>query len=347
MQINYEKLTKKQEKNNGVSSAINMLLSQKVLHSLKQLKIKKGCTVLIGVSGGVDSMVLLHVLHAIRHALSVRICVAHFNHRLRKTSLRDQKAVVAIAKDLNIPIILGKRTIKLTSKKVSEDQARAWRFAFFADAMKRTQADILMLAHNQNDLAETLLMRLLRGTGLHGLRSILKTSDMDGIRIIRPLLDFSRMEIDLYAKKNSIHFCHDETNDSNLYLRNRIRKTLIPMLAKDYNPLVVNSLAQLAKSAGDDYDFLQAMANKRLKENIVISKRSVKMKISFLNDQHAAMVRLGLRHVFEILNGDLNQLNFNHVRLVSDLKDSIDGAVVHWPSGVKVTKSKHYLEFTQ
>ncbi len=324
-----------------------MLLSKKILVSLRQSKcIPKGSTVLLGVSGGVDSLVLLHIIHAIRDDLGIRICVAHFNHRLRKTSARDETLVVQYAKQLNVPIFVEKRHQDLKVKKVSEDQARQWRFKFFSKAMKKVKADALMLGHHQNDLAETVLMRLMRGSGLYGMRGILKTNQIDGMMVIRPLLDVTRNDIEQYAKKHGIHFGYDETNDQDLYLRNKVRRNLIPLLQREYNPKIVSAVAQLAQMSYDDYAFLTNETQQRLKEYIVIQSRIVKIKQSFFSDNPPAIVRLGLRSVYEQITGDLNQITFTHIELVKDLAlQGTVGSVVDWPNGINVYLHEKHLEF--
>ena len=323
-----------------------MILHKKVLNELRQQKsVRKGSTILIGVSGGIDSIVLAKVMYEIRHALGVRLYFAHFNHRLRKTSARDEKFVDSFSKKLNIPLIFGRHVHKCSAKKISEDEARTWRFEFFTKAMRTSKADLLMLAHNQNDLAETVLMRVIRGTGLHGIRGILKAKNIDGIEVLRPLLGTTRNDIELYAEHHHLTHCEDETNKMDIYLRNRIRRDLIPVLKKDYNPSVVCSLAQLAQSAGDDYSYLQEVTKHRLKENMVKKPRSVKIKLSFFQDVHIAIARLGLRCVYEELSGDLNKLCFDHVQNACHLAiQGKQGSVVHWPNNFKIVKLNRYLE---
>ncbi len=326
-----------------------MHLHDKVLNDLRRLNIiKKGTTILIGVSGGVDSMVLAHIMHEIRHELGIRLFIAHFNHRLRKSSSKDQYFVEQFCQAYNIPIILGERNKRSLLKKMSEDQARDLRFKFFIRSMKRSQADILMLAHNQNDLAETVLMRLIRGSGLYGIRGIVKIRNINGMEVVRPLLDHSRNEIELYAKSKNIGYCHDETNDKDIYLRNKVRRNLVPLLAKVYNPSIVLSLAQLAKTAQDDYAFLLEITKQQLKENIVRKPGSVRIKMSFFKDNHVAVIRLGIRCAFEDLTGDLNKITFEHVQAVCDLiATGNEGSMVHWPNDTTIVRLKGCVEFRQ
>ncbi len=325
-----------------------MSLRDKVLQVLRQRRtIKKGSTVLIGVSGGVDSIVLSHILVALRHDLGVNLAIAHFNHRLRKTSGRDEKLVLEHAKQLNVPCFIGRNADRVQSKKVSEDQARAWRFKFFLRVMPKSRADILMLGHNQNDLAETVLMRIVRGSGLHGIRGILKERNINGIDVVRPLLDFSRKEIEMYALRNKLRFMQDETNDKEIYFRNKVRHKLLPGLEREYNPSIISSLAKLSECVVDDYDLLVKTAADRLKKNIVRSVGKIRINKVFFLKNHRSLIRLGLRSVFKELTGGLEGIGFADVNDAYELWLSGNiGDRVRWPKGISVIKSLSYLEFS-
>ena len=190
-----------------------MDLKKKILSFIKtQSLIKPGSKLLVGISGGLDSVVLTHLLHQCRHDLSITLCLAHFNHRLRASSLHDQRCVANLAKELNIDLITGSRPLVKSPVKASEDEARQWRYEFLIKTAKRIHADAVVLAHHENDAAETVLMRLIRGTGLNGLRGILPQRLMEGVNIVRPLLTASRDEIRVYARKHQLTYCEDETN---------------------------------------------------------------------------------------------------------------------------------------
>ena len=288
-------------------------------------------------------MVLARLMQQLRHELSVSLYIAHFNHHLRRSSNRDQKFVQRLGLELNIPVIVGERREK--GSKVSEDQARRLRLGFFSGVMRHLKADALALAHTENDTAETVLMRLLRGSGLCGLRGILAERHIDGLRIIRPLLEVSRPQIEGYLKRNNLRFCVDETNRSTQFLRNKIRLKLLPQLAKEYNPKISAVLNDLAASAGDDYDFLQQVLAQRIKENVVSSKTTVRMGLAFLQRQHPALRRLLMRHAFERLTGDFKQLEFKHIAQAQELLQKPAGSITHWPRAIVVKRQKKCLEF--
>ncbi len=299
---------------------------------------------LLGVSGGADSVVMADLFNRLRHDLSLSLHIAHFNHKLRKTSGRDQTCVEALAKRLNIPHIVGCRKPKGRGP-FSEDQCRQWRFEFFVKSIKQVQADALVLAHTRNDLAETVLMRIIRGSGMYGLRGILPKRRIMGMDVIRPLITTTRAEVETYAHRQNLKFCTDESNTENRFLRNKIRLQLLPLLARNYNPNIVSTLADLANTTTEDYEFLKTAAFKGVKESVVISKGKVKIRFNFLQEKPPAVRRLLLRYAFEQLTGGMQQITLANIKEAEDLLEYRPvGARVHWPQSVNLKRSNRYLE---
>lgn len=322
-----------------------MDLNTEVMNFIRsQRLIKPGTTLVLGVSGGADSTALARLMHGLRHELSLFLYIAHFNHRLRPTAGRDQKFVKELGRELNVPVVCGRREGKAV-KAMSEEQSRHLRLKFFAGVMRRCKADALVLAHTQNDAAETVLMRLLRGSGLQGLRGILPKREIEGMTVVRPLLGTSRAQIEAYLSTQKADFCTDESNARPDFLRNKIRLELLPLLAKRYNPQIVPALAELAQTAADDYDFLQKALITRIKENVVSFKGTVRIRIAFYGRQHAAMQRLLLRHAFERLSGGLEEMTFSHIAQAQRLIHRPEGSVVHWPRSIKAARQKNHLVF--
>jgi len=322
-----------------------MDLTSRVLFDIRNDHlVKPGSLLVLGVSGGADSVFLAHCLHRLRHDLSVRLHIAHFNHQLRKSSDRDQKFVEDLARRLNVPITVANRRGHPGLPKLSEDAARRKRFAFFAKVAVATRAQAVVLAHTANDLVETVLMRLLRGTGLYGLRGILAQRRMGGITFIRPLIGVTRSSIESYLRKHKLDHCTDETNARPVHLRNKVRLELIPYLAR-LNPNIHSVLVDMAHTALDDYDYLEAQARQRLKESVVSSPQRVKIRIKNFRMSHPSIRRLLLRLAFERLTGDTRQLTRAHVLGVEDMVNSgPNGAEVHWPKSVIVARTRNFIE---
>ncbi len=322
-----------------------MDLLKRVLDSIiKDGLIKTGDTVVVGVSGGPDSVTLLHVLYQLRHRLGINLHVAHFNHRLRPTADADEAFVKGLADRLGLPISVSYRKGRSKSRFISEDKARQLRFQFFGQVAHRIKAQSVALAHTQNDLAETVLMRLLRGTGLLGLRGVLSEHHMAGTKFIRPFLSIQRSQIEGYLKTYRLNYCTDETNKQTHYLRNKIRLKLFPSLIKEYNVNLPHVLVDLACTTQADYDYLLNQAQGLFKQNASVSKTKVRIKMVFFFRQHLCMQRMLLRLSFEHLTADFKQLNFLHIQEVEDmLYNRPIGSIVHWPKSVQALKSKDEL----
>ena len=324
-----------------------MDLTKEILQVIiKQKLTKAGDILIVGVSGGADSVALLHILHQLRHRLGIKLHVAHFNHRLRSSADRDEKFVRSLSGKLGIPISVHRRK-NISKIVVSEDNARQWRFEFFAKVAHQTKAQSIALAHTQNDLAETVLMRLLRGTGLSGLRGILSENKIAGEKFIRPLLSVQRSQIEKYLQAHRLDYCNDETNQQTHYLRNKVRLKLLPDLIKNYNSNLPNVLVDLAYTTQGDYDYLLTQAQELFKKNVKASKAKIKFKLKFFFKQHISMRRMLLRLSYENLVSNFNQLSFKHIQEVEDMLENRPvGTAVDWPQSVKVLKSKDELILT-
>ncbi len=217
--------------------------------------IEHGETVLVAVSGGVDSTVLLHVLNAMKGGLSLRLSVCHLNHNMRGAeSERDMAFVKQLAASLGLPFagkVLGEGACSVHGESL-QVRARALRYAFFEETAERFKASKIALGHNLDDSAETVVMRLLKGSSLSGLSGIPPARG----RFVRPLILASRKDIEAYAKANEVAHITDSSNLSVKYLRNDVRRRLLPYLKKNYNPNVTETIARTADVLRTDEMFM-------------------------------------------------------------------------------------------
>ena len=211
-------------------------------HLISSRLLPQGTSVTLALSGGLDSVVLLHLMMQIEEKRDFRLSAAHFDHRMRQGSESDARWVVALCESLGVPLEIGR------SSRVprSEADARELRYQFLLAARERLSSEYLATAHQADDQAETVLFRLLRGTGVRGLAGIPARRDPC---IARPLLPFWREELAAYAERRRLRFLADPTNADIRYSRNRIRHLLIPALEADEGPGLRRQLYRLSQLA--------------------------------------------------------------------------------------------------
>ena len=198
------------------------------LDALKKLNIDKTKLIVVATSGGPDSMALLYMLKNDGYKL---VC-AHVNHNLRDESEEEYSFLENYCKDNNI-IFEGMKIDSYKNNKFTENEARDKRYKFFETVLNKYNTDILLTAHHGDDLIETMLMRIIRGTNLDGVKGFTLVSKYNNFKIVRPLIYYTKNEIEKYVKNNNIPCRYDLTNNSKKYTRNRIRLELLPILKKE------------------------------------------------------------------------------------------------------------------
>lgn len=295
---------------------LNTLLNTVEAHNL----INEGDSVLVALSGGSDSVFLLHMLCDISEKYGISITAAHVNHKLRDTADRDMHFCQKLCDELNIPLKILTCDIRKEAKEhaMSEElYARKVRYSFF----ESLNFDKIATAHNKNDNAETLLFNFMRGTATCGLCGI---PYMRG-NIIRPLLDMKKSEILEYCEKNGYEFVTDETNFSEVYTRNKIRLSLIPHIEQNFNENFVNTVTANSALISDDEDFLEKEA-KKLYKCEVLSEYSKTM--------HPAMLSRLIQHYYKDKTGSRQNLSAGFIKsIISLLEKDKTGSKADLPSG--------------
>lgn len=318
------------------------MLLERVKQTIRKYNlIKKGEKVLVGVSGGPDSVVLLYVLKCLKKEMQIALHVAHLDHGLRPDSEKDRLFVEALAKKLKLPCTSARINVRELVKKGSlEEVSRNIRLDFFFKVAKKLRADKIALGHNLDDQAETVLMRILRGSGLYGLSGIAPKRKFSNYQIIRPLLEVRRQDIEAYLKRRRIKTRQDKTNLEEIYFRNKIRNRLLPLLEREYNKNIKTVLSNMANIVSDDYHYLCRAAEnavRRLGKRINLAK--------FLR-LHPAIQRLALRLTLQALKGSIRRITLQHIREVEDLiLNRPAHSVVDLPGGISVIKTKKHLSF--
>ena len=303
--------------------------------------IQPGDKILIGVSGGPDSLALLLKLFSLKSKLGLTLHIAHLDHGLRKDSGADALFVKRWGQKLNLPVTIKQLPYPLVKTKGSlEEFFREERLKFFRQTAKTIKADKVALGHNLDDQAETVLMRLLRGTGLSGLSGISARREIRGVVFIRPFLETPRRQIDKFLKNRGIKPRLDSTNREDIFLRNKIRHQLIPLLKAKYNINILKVLANLAQSVSYDYEYLDQAAKRALKGN------PSRLNLKKIMKLHPAILRLKLRQSISSIQGDTRRISFQHIKELEDLIFARPrGSIVDLPKGIFVQKSRNSLLF--
>lgn len=293
------------------------MLKSAVLHTIKaQGLLKKGEKLGVAISGGADSVALLHVLCSLADSLGIYVCALHFEHGIRgEASLADMALVKEFCKALCVPLYIGQENVialAKTKKLNLEAAARSARYGFFEQARDKYKIDKIAIAHHSDDYAETLLFHLVRGSGTAGLSSMPYAREPG---IIRPMLDATRAQIEAYIKQNNLAYCMDETNQDTKYARNLIRAKAMPVL-REVNPEVSQAFLRAGDVLSVEEDFLNDMAKQAFSDCAVWDEEVVTIDIKKLHTNHLAVQRRVIRQAFAALG------------LMQDLsKDSIDRAL--------------------
>lgn len=248
------------------------MLKEEVLKTIETYNlIEKNDKIVIGVSGGPDSICLLHVLYGLKEKLGIEIVVAHVNHMLRDVADLETEYVQSFCKKLGIECYVKKADIleiSKTQKKGTEEVGRQVRYDFFDEVAKKTNSNKIATAHNSNDRAETVILNILRGSGLSGLKGIEPIRDNKYIRL---LINTDRQDIENYCNDNKLEPKYDKTNNENIYTRNKVRNTVIPYIKKEFNPNIIKTINRLSSLATEENEYLQAITKQEF-ENLLIEK---------------------------------------------------------------------------
>jgi len=309
---------------------------QKVRKYIEQHNmIQPGDKVIVGLSGGADSVALLHVLKELQDSLQFQLYAAHVNHGLRG---RDADQDAEFARDLcnkwSVPFYLKEADVRSLAKSLNqteEEAGRLVRYGFFNEILEKVNGNKIATAHHRNDQAETILHNIIRGTGMQGLAGIKPVRD--GI-VIHPLLDVSRREIEDYIKENNLSYRVDASNQDSSYTRNRIRNHLLPDLARDYNPEIVDSLARLGDIIREEDSFLTEFCYNLYTEMVSFGSNQVELDLRKFNQCHSALKRRLVRMAVSDVRGDLDGVSHSHVEAVIELaKNCQTGTQTTIPAG--------------
>lgn len=318
-------------------------MKEKVLAAIKEYNlIEENDNIIVGVSGGPDSMALLYSLLEVQNSVPFNVHIAHVNHGVRGDDAEsDQLFVERIAKELNLPYYTKNVDMVGYGKEKgisSEEAGRELRYGFFRDILLKVGKGKIAVAHNKNDQAETLVMRFLRGTGIDGLKGMeFRVED-----IIRPILGIDRREIESYIEKNKIETVLDKTNLEPIYSRNKVRLELIPYIEENFNPNIINTLWRMSNIAATDGRFLEEYSKERF--NIIVKnkdKHSIILESGKFLKEHKSIQQRIIRVAIENLNGTLQGITETQINIVLRLFLALEtGKEVHLSNNI-VAKTRY------
>jgi tRNA(Ile)-lysidine synthetase, N-terminal domain/tRNA(Ile)-lysidine synthetase, C-terminal domain len=311
--------------------------------------IKPGDRLVLGVSGGPDSMALLHVMAALRRGLDIDITAAHVDHGLRSGAREEQDYVEASCRQLEVDFWscrIDARQIAACEQKTLEEAGRDERYRFFREIARKKGAGLIATAHHRDDVAETVLLHLLRGSGLKGLRGILPRQG----DLLRPLLCVDKEDILLYLKRGNIRYYIDESNEDLRFTRNRIRHELIPLLQSGYNVRIVDNLNQLALIARDENRWLEGLASEGYAAALLPEagrRDEIVLDTTILQGQPAACQRRVLNAALSRLGGPAGW-EMQDIEKVRNLQGKPGSArILHLKKGLRVRKVYNQLIFSK
>lgn len=284
-------------------------------HSL----IEDNDVLLLAVSGGIDSMVMLHYLASMKNKKNIKMAVAHFDHQVREESFLDRQLVVDTCRKLSIHVY----TANLTSKKKVnfQDFARQERYAFLVEKAKDFGASKIVLAHHANDLAETILMRLVRGSSFEGYRGMLSQTDYQGLLLIRPLLKTSREDIENYQQTYRVPYREDKSNLGDDYTRNRFRHHIMPLLEAE-NPKFLEKFCQFADYQSMAYDLIMEIAANFISRNIIRDDDALSLPIVNLKQEKDIIQIEIIKQLINDLSDDTIELSYRNLQDIVALTDN-------------------------
>ena len=330
-----------------------------LLAEWRKLKLPlSGETIVVAVSGGADSTALLLALDELKRydKLHNEICVAHLDHRLRKSSSKDARWVSELASTLGFKSVIGRSKVADEAREANdnlEQAARDARYAFLQRTAKKVSANYVLTAHTMDDQAETVLLRLMRGSagfGLGGMDAVRPLAKNSSIKLVRPLLWARRIDTEEYCRLRRVKFLSDEMNDDLSFARVKVRKQLLPMM-QSFNTRIVEAISRTAAQLREDGAVLFNDSDALLRRAAVSKEESDETKPAMLDVKvlsHAppALRRRALRQWISEARGSSRRLEMVHLLAVERLLEGNSGGkVAELPNGGRVRRRQDHLEF--
>ena len=293
------------------------MFEENVLETIKKYNlIENGDKIVVGVSGGPDSICLVDLLNEIKNdgKINFELVVCHINHMIREEAGEDEEFVRKYCEEKQIPFFVKHAKVEEIAKDMkigTEEAGRKVRYDFFEEILEKNGANKIATAHTKNDNAETVLMNLIRGSGTVGLKGIQVIRDD---KYIKPLIDISREEIENYCEENKLNPRHDKTNDENIYTRNKVRNILIPCIKKEFNPNIIDTIDRLSKLVDKENNYLDKVTEETYKRILIKEeKKEIILNLKRFNEEDEVIKSRIVLYTIKKLFGHTNGIEKIHI----------------------------------
>ena len=323
------------------------MLEEKVLNTINKYNmIQSGDGIVIGVSGGPDSMTLLNILNNLKEKLNIKLYVAHINHSIREEADAETEYVKEFCKKIDVEFFAKKVKVEEIAKELkigTEEAGRNIRYEFFEEVAHKVGANKIATAHNLNDNAETVLMNIMRGTSVSGLKGIDKVRDG---KYIRPIIECSRAEIEDYCKEKNLNPRYDKSNNENIYTRNKIRNLLIPFLQKEFNPNIVEGINRLSQIAIEEEQFINKVVEKEYEKLQIAVDNNIILNLKEFNKLDYVIKSKLILYTISKVYGKTSGIEKKHIDDIIKLCDNNIGNKYLTPQkGIKIYVEKGKIFF--
>ena len=324
-------------------------MKKKVLETIKKYNlIEDGDKLVVAVSGGPDSITMLDILNEIKNEkiIDFEISVAHINHMIREEAKSDELYVKNYCEEKNIDFYSKSiDVLKLANnnKTGTEEMGRIVRYKFFDEVLEKTGSNKVSIAHNKNDKAETMIMNILRGSGISGLKGI----EPKRGKYIRPLIECERFEIENYCKEKNLNPRIDKTNFDNTYTRNKIRNIVIPYIKQEFNPNIINTLSRLSELVVEEEDYIENKV-KEVYETLLIkeNKKEIILDLKKFNEEEKVIKSRIVLYTITRLLGNCQGIGKVHIEDIIKLCSNNIGNKFLTPNkNIKILVKNHKIYF--
>jgi len=326
------------------------MLEDKVLNTIKRYEqIKSGDTIVVGVSGGPDSICLLNVLKNLQNELKINIVVAHINHMIRKEADSETEFVQDFCKQRDIKCFVKKVDVLQIAKEKklgTEEVGRKIRYDFFEEVKNLVGGNKIATAHNANDNAETVLMNFLRGSGSTGLKGIEPIRDN---KLIRPIIECTRQEIEQYCNEKGLNPKYDKTNQESIYTRNKIRNMLIPYIQENFNPNIIETINRMSHLIATDEMYFKSIVKQSYKETFISrTEKEIILDLKKFNVLEKVIKSRLIIYTINELLGTTNGIEKIHIEDVIKLcKNNIGNKYLTPNKNIKIMIKNKKIFFTR